>query len=97
VVVVVVVVVVVFSATRRPPTPEGALMAHEGLSNVEVFERMRRQARAERRCVADVAAETLQRLRPGSRSLSAGRRDQGDDPGLSPSGRSRAALGPPSA
>jgi hypothetical protein len=64
-------------------------MAHEERSDVEAFGRMRRQARAERRCVADVADETLERLRPGSRSLSVGRRDQGDDPSLSPSGHPR--------
>jgi GAF domain-containing protein len=44
---------------------KGALMASEGLSAVEAFERLRRQARAERRRVADVAAETIGRL--GSR------------------------------
>jgi GAF domain-containing protein len=41
---------------------KGALMIHEGLSDVEAFERIRRQARATRRRVADVAAETLQSL-----------------------------------
>jgi GAF domain-containing protein len=42
---------------------KGALMTHEGLSDVEAFERLRRQARASRRRVADVAAETIERLR----------------------------------
>jgi GAF domain-containing protein len=42
---------------------KGALMAHEGLSDVEAFERIRRQARATRRRIADVATETIEALR----------------------------------
>jgi GAF domain-containing protein len=41
---------------------KGALMAHEGLNDVEAFERLRRQARSRRRRVADVAAETIEQL-----------------------------------
>jgi hypothetical protein len=54
---------------------KGALMAHEGLSDIEAFERMRRQARAERRA-SKVAAETIERLRPRATPPSIGRRDQ---------------------
>ena len=42
---------------------KGMLMASEGLSDVEAFERMRRQARAERRRVAEVAAEVIEGAR----------------------------------
>jgi GAF domain-containing protein len=38
---------------------KGALVAREGLSAKEAFERMRRQARAERRRVVEVAAEVM--------------------------------------
>jgi GAF domain-containing protein len=38
---------------------KGALVARHGLSEQEAFERMRRQARRERRPVADVAAEVM--------------------------------------
>ena len=41
---------------------KGALMSSEGLGEVAAFERLRRQARDERRKVADVAAETIARL-----------------------------------
>jgi GAF domain-containing protein len=42
---------------------KGALVALEGLSDREAFERMRRQARSERRRVADVAAEVIAAIR----------------------------------
>jgi GAF domain-containing protein len=42
---------------------KGALVAREGLSEREAFERMRRQARSQRRPVADVAAEVMATIR----------------------------------
>ena len=42
---------------------KGALVAREGLSEREAFERIRRQARAERRRVAEVAEEVMAGLR----------------------------------
>jgi GAF domain-containing protein len=42
---------------------KGALVAREGLTERQAFERMRRQARRERRPVADVAAEVMATLR----------------------------------
>jgi GAF domain-containing protein len=42
---------------------KGALVARDGISPKDAFERMRRQARAERRRVVDVAAEILATVR----------------------------------
>ena len=42
---------------------KGALVAQEGLSEREAFERLRRQARAERRRVVEVAADILAAIR----------------------------------
>jgi GAF domain-containing protein len=42
---------------------KGALVARDGISAKEAFERLRRQARAERRRVADVAAEVMAAIR----------------------------------
>jgi GAF domain-containing protein len=42
---------------------KGVLVAREGLSEREAFERMRRQARRERRRVADIAAEIMAAVR----------------------------------
>jgi GAF domain-containing protein len=42
---------------------KGALVAREGLDEREAFERMRRQARRERRPIADVAAEVIEAAR----------------------------------
>ena len=42
---------------------KGALVAQEGVSEREAFERLRRQARAERRRVAEVAAEIMAAIR----------------------------------
>ena len=42
---------------------KGALVARDGLTAKEAFEQMRRQARAERRRVADVAAEIMETIR----------------------------------
>jgi AmiR/NasT family two-component response regulator len=42
---------------------KGALVAQEGLSEREAFERLRRQARAERRRVVEVANETMADIR----------------------------------
>jgi AmiR/NasT family two-component response regulator len=42
---------------------KGVLVAREGLSAREAFERMRRQARRENRRVADVAAEVMAAVR----------------------------------
>jgi GAF domain-containing protein len=42
---------------------KGALVAREGIGEKEAFERMRRQARAERRRVADVAEEIMASVR----------------------------------
>jgi AmiR/NasT family two-component response regulator len=38
---------------------KGALVAREGLSPKQAFEQMRRQARAERRRVVEIAAEVM--------------------------------------
>jgi AmiR/NasT family two-component response regulator len=42
---------------------KGALVAQEGLSEREAFERLRRQARRQRRRVVEVAAEILAAIR----------------------------------
>ena len=42
---------------------KGALVAREGLSEREAFERMRRQARSQRRRVVEVAAEVMAAIR----------------------------------
>jgi AmiR/NasT family two-component response regulator len=42
---------------------KGALVAQEGLSEREAFERMRRQARRQRRRVVEVAAEVMADIR----------------------------------
>jgi AmiR/NasT family two-component response regulator len=42
---------------------KGALVAREGLSEREAFERLRRQARAERRRVVEVANEIMAAIR----------------------------------
>jgi AmiR/NasT family two-component response regulator len=42
---------------------KGALVAQEGLSEREAFERLRRQARSQRRRVVEVAAEILAAIR----------------------------------
>jgi AmiR/NasT family two-component response regulator len=42
---------------------KGALVAQEGLSEREAFERLRRQARAERRRVVEVANEIMADIR----------------------------------
>jgi GAF domain-containing protein len=44
---------------------KGALVAREGLSEQDAFERLRRQARRQRRPVVDVAAEVMAAVRPG--------------------------------
>jgi AmiR/NasT family two-component response regulator len=41
---------------------KGALVAREGLTPVDAFERLRTQARSERRRVADVAGELITAL-----------------------------------
>jgi GAF domain-containing protein len=46
---------------------KGALVAREGLSEQEAFERLRRQARRQRRAVIDVAAEVMAAVRPEGR------------------------------
>jgi AmiR/NasT family two-component response regulator len=42
---------------------KGALVAREGLSEREAFERLRRQARSQRRRVVEVAAEMMAAVR----------------------------------
>jgi AmiR/NasT family two-component response regulator len=42
---------------------KGALVAQEGLSEREAFERLRRQARSQRRRVVEMAAEILAAIR----------------------------------
>jgi AmiR/NasT family two-component response regulator len=44
---------------------KGALVAREGLSERDAFERLRRQARRERRPVVDVATEVMATVRHG--------------------------------
>jgi GAF domain-containing protein len=44
---------------------KGALVAREGLSEQDAFERLRRQARRQRRPVVDVAAEVMAAIRHG--------------------------------
>src|SRR5215208_4872812 len=76
-------VVVVFSAKAQPWSPEGelaldarvvieqakgALVAREGLSEREAFERLRRQARSQRRRVVEVAAEVMGAIRHPNRN-----------------------------
>jgi AmiR/NasT family two-component response regulator len=42
---------------------KGALVGRQGLSERQAFERLRRQARRERRRVADIAAEAMAAVR----------------------------------
>jgi GAF domain-containing protein len=52
-------VVTVFSTRVHPWSPEGALVARDGVSPGEAFEQMRRRARAERRRVVEIAREIM--------------------------------------
>jgi AmiR/NasT family two-component response regulator len=46
-----------------PQQAKGALVAQEGVSEREAFERLRRQARSQRRRVVEVAAEIISTIR----------------------------------